>query len=120
MEFIQYCSDIGGFLGFVVFYLLLKQKATDKMEEMEKAMKYYRKELIAAFDNSAYSANVSICSAGVWCDRLYGFPYLVERTSMRSSVKTTDVFQECVHPFDDGYKSFADGIFSSIKYLETT
>lgn len=90
------------------------------MEEIEKALKYYRKELIAAFDNSAYSANVTICSAGLWCDRLYGFPYLVESTSMRSSVKTVDVFQECVHPFDDGYKSIADGIFSSIKYLENS
>jgi hypothetical protein len=33
MEFIQYCSDIGGFLGFIVFYLLLKQRATDKRLE---------------------------------------------------------------------------------------
>lgn len=40
MEFIQYCSDIGGFLGFVVFYLLLKQKATDKrLEEGDNLMK---------------------------------------------------------------------------------
>lgn len=40
MEFIQYCSDIGGFLGFVVFYLLLKQKATDKrLEEGDNLMR---------------------------------------------------------------------------------
>lgn len=40
MEFMQYCSDIGGFLGFVVFYLLLKQKATDKrLEEGDNLMK---------------------------------------------------------------------------------
>ena len=40
MEFIQYCSDIGGFLGFVVFYLLLKQKAPDKrLEEGDNLMK---------------------------------------------------------------------------------
>lgn len=40
MEFIQYCSDIGGFLGFIVFYLLLKQRATDKrLEEGDNLMK---------------------------------------------------------------------------------
>ena len=40
MEWIQYCSDIGGFLGFVVFYLLLKQRATDKrLEEGDNLMK---------------------------------------------------------------------------------
>lgn len=33
MEFIQYCSDIGGILGFLVFYLLIKQKSTDKRLE---------------------------------------------------------------------------------------
>ena len=40
MEFIQYCSDIGGFLGFIVFYLLLKLRATDKrLEEGDNLMK---------------------------------------------------------------------------------
>lgn len=40
MEWIQYCSDIGGFLGFIVFYLLLKQRATDKrLEEGDNLMK---------------------------------------------------------------------------------
>jgi len=45
MEFIQYCSDIGGFLGFVVFYLLLKQRATDKrLEEGDNFMKELSKD----------------------------------------------------------------------------
>ncbi len=40
IEWIQYCSDIGGFLGFIVFYLLLKQRATDKrLEEGDNLMK---------------------------------------------------------------------------------
>lgn len=40
MEFIQYCSDIGGILGFLVFYLLIKQKGTDKrLEDGDALMK---------------------------------------------------------------------------------
>ena len=87
--------------------------------EYEKALKYLRKKIIENFDNGAYSANVIVCSAGLWCDRYYGFPYLQMPVSSRTS-KLVNKQIECVHPFDDGYKQIADGIFSQIEALENS
>ena len=91
----------------------------DSHVELELAMKAYRKRLIAEFDNGAYHPNVTLSSAGLWCDRLYGFPYITEKVSARSSVKMVERFVNCVHPHDDGYRQIADGDFSTIKYLES-
>ena len=91
------------------------QTKRHSMLEMEKAQKYLRKRIIKEFDNSKYSSNVILSSAGLWCDRLYGFPYIIGKVSSRCSAKTKEIFQECVHPFDDGYKQIADGIFSTIE-----
>ncbi len=88
------------------------------MMEMEKAMLYLRKVLIQNFDEGKYHPNVSISSAGLWCDRLYGYPYIMVKESERTSAKIKEQFVECVHPFDDGYKQISDGIFSTIKALE--
>ena len=93
------------------------QTKRHSMNEMEKAQKYLRKILIDTFDNGKYNNNVILSSAGLWCDRLYGFPYIVGKVSQRCSAKTKEIFQECVHPFDDGYKQISDGIFGTIKYL---
>lgn len=93
------------------------QTIRDSYCEVEFAQKYLRKKVIENFDQGAYRDNVVLSSAGLWCDRLYGFPYLIEPVSRRSAV-TKEVFQECVHPFDDGYRQIADGIFSTIKSLE--
>ena len=93
------------------------QTKRHSMIEMEKAEKYLRKVIIETFDNGRYNSNVILSSAGLWCDRLYGYPYIVGKMSRRCSAKTKEIFQECVHPFDDGYKQIADGIFGTIKYL---
>ena len=93
------------------------QTKRHSMNEMEKAQKYLRKILINTFDNRKYNNNVILSSAGLWCDRLYGFPYIIGKVSQRCSSKTKEIFQECVHPFDDGYRQIADGIFGTIKYL---
>lgn len=85
--------------------------------EMEQALKVLRKRVLAEFDNSAYNANVIVSSAGLWCDRLYGFPYIVEHPESRISVKTVDRFVNFIHPHDDGYKQIADGIFSTLVEL---
>lgn len=90
------------------------------MEEMEKVSKLLRKVLIDIFDEGRYSSNVTISAAGLWCDRKYGFPFYVEKVSARQNVAEREVFIECVHPSDVGYGQIADGIFSTVKYLETT
>lgn len=88
------------------------------MEEMEKVSKLLRKVLIDTFDEGRYSSHVTISAAGLWCDRKYGFPYYVENVSARQNIAVKEVFIECVHPSDVGYGQIADGIFSTIKYLE--
>ena len=88
------------------------------MEEMEKVSKLLRKELISTFDEGRHSSNVTISAAGLWCDRKYGFPFYVDKVSARQNIAEKEVFIECVHPSDVGYGQIADGIFSTIKYLE--
>lgn len=88
------------------------------MEEMEKVSKLFRKELIATFDEGRYSPNVTISAAGLWCDRKYGFPFFVDKVSARQDNAVKEFFIECVHPSDVGYGQIADGLFSTIKYLE--
>lgn len=88
-------------------------------EEMEKASKLLRKELINVFDEGRYSPNVTVSSAGLWCDRKYGFPFYIEKVSARQGNAMKEVFIECVHPSDVGYGQIADGIFSTIDYLES-
>lgn len=97
---------------------IYRQTWRHSMMEMEKAMLYFRKVLIQNFDEGRYHKNVFISSAGLWCDRLYGYPYIMVKESARTSVKIKEQFVECVHPFDDGYKQISDGIFSTIKALE--
>ena len=94
------------------------QTKRTSMQEMEKAAKMLRKELIAAFDAGRYSANVTVNAAGLWCDRKYGFPFYLGKVSSRQNDTVKEVFIECVHPSDVGYGQIADSIFSTIKYLE--
>lgn len=89
------------------------------MEEMEKVSKLLRKELIETFDEGRYSHNVTLSSAGLWCDRKYGFPFYVEKVSSRQETAMKEVFIECVHPSDVGYGQIADGLFSTINYLDS-
>ena len=86
--------------------------------ELEQAMKLLRKLLIEAYSASAYSF-VTVCPAGLMCDRLWGFPYINQKPATRISAMEVPVFVENVHPHNDGLKQIADGIFSTIKYLES-
>lgn len=88
------------------------------MEEMEQISKYFRKELIATFDEGRYLPSVTVSAAGLWCDRKYGFPFYIGKHSARQEDAYKEVFIECVHPSDVGYGQIADGIFSTVKYLE--
>lgn len=86
--------------------------------EVEKAQKLYRKRLIEMIETDyADDNNVILSSAGIWCDRLWGFPYTKTEESSRCANEKI-WFRNNMHPHDDGYKQIADGIFSTIKYLE--
>lgn len=86
--------------------------------EVEKAQKLFRKRLIKMIETDyADDNNVILSSAGIWCDRLWGFPYTKTEESNRCSHEKI-WFRNNVHPHDDGYKQISDGIFSTIKYLE--
>ena len=86
--------------------------------EVEKAQKLFRKRLIKMIETDYdEDSNVILSSAGIWCDRLWGFPYTMIEESTRCANKKV-FFRNNVHPHDDGYKQTADGIFSTIKYLE--
>ncbi len=91
----------------------------DCQQEVEFACKALRKATLAEFDGHRYSDNLYISTAGLWCDRIYGFPYLTMPPSVRSTESRIDRLINCVHPHDCGYKQIADGDFSSIKYLES-
>lgn len=95
-----------------------EQTVRHTMNEMEMAQKVYRKKMIETFDNGKYSNNITLSCAGIFCDRVYGFPYYKGKVSARNQEKTEEIFIECVHPCDYGYNQIADGIFSTIKYLE--
>ena len=86
--------------------------------EVEKAQKLFRKKLIKMIETDyAEDSNVILSSAGIWCDRLWGFPYTMSTESSRCSREKV-FFRNNVHPHDDGYKQTSDGIFSTIKFLE--
>ena len=87
--------------------------------DCERALKEFRKRIIEDYDNGKYNSNVILSSAGVWADRTYGFPYVKEKVSKQSSVATELLFKNSIHPHDDGYNQIGDGIFSTIKYLES-
>ena len=87
--------------------------------EGEILLKYFRNRIIEEFDNGKYSASVYLSSSGAWADRLYGFPYIMEKPATRISVIEVPRFLNNVHLHDDGYKQIADGIFSTIKYIES-
>ena len=106
------CADQDGF----AFFSDARYRRTSG-REMEQALKVLRKVLIEEFDNNEYSNNVIISSAGIWCDRLYGFPYINEHPASRISVKEVNRFVNFLHPHNDGYKQIADGIYSSIVAL---
>ena len=94
------------------------QTNKDQHLEIEFAQKCLRKKFLQMFDEHKYGNNVYVSSAGIWCDRLYGFPYTKEYQSSRASEKIVELFRNSVHPHDDGYRQIADGIYSTIKYLE--
>lgn len=90
----------------------------DCQVEFEYAMKALRKRVIAEFDNGRYSKNVLLSTAGLWCDRLYGYPYVNRPQSARTDEAVVMRLVNCVHPHDNGYRQIADGYYSSILYAE--
>ncbi len=90
----------------------------DCMMEIEFAVKALRKRIISEFDCGRYASNVILSAAGLWCDRIYGFPYEMVTPNSRSNDRCVLRLVNCVHPHDVGYKQIADGYFSTIKYLE--
>lgn len=90
----------------------------DCQVEWEFAVKALRKKVIAEFDNGKYSKNVTLSTAGLWCDRVYAYPYLNTSASDRTPEATVLRLINCAHPHDNGYRQIADGDFSTIKYLE--
>ena len=91
----------------------------DSQVEWEFAVKELRKAVIETFDRGAYSKNVTLSTAGLWCDRIYGYPYIEAPSSERTQGERVFRITNCVHPHDNGYKQIADGDFSTIKYLES-
>lgn len=91
----------------------------DSQTEWEYAVKALRKRMIEEFDGGKYSSKVTLSSAGLWCDRLYGFPYVLEKASDRSEGEDVLHLINSVHPHDSGYKQISDGYFSTLKYLES-
>ena len=81
--------------------------------ETEYALKAYRKSLITEFSKEIYSSYVTLSSAGLWCDRIFGFPYYHQSVSARTS-KEQDINLDCVHPHNEGMFQIADGIYSTI------
>ena len=86
-------------------------------DEVELLLKTFRKRLLAYFEGYGIGSFLTFCGAGLFLDRLYGFPYVVTPESARCQTKKKDKFFNCVHPFNDGYRQIADGIFSTIKWL---
>lgn len=86
--------------------------------EWEFAIKALRKRIITEFDNGRYYDKVTMCTAGLWVDRIYGFPYTMEKTSARSEAEPVMRLRNGVHPHDSGYKTIADGYFGALSYLE--
>ena len=86
-------------------------------DEVELLLKTFRKRLLAFFEDYGIGSFLTFSGAGLLLDRLYGFPYVVVSESARCQTKKKDKFFNGVHPFDDGYKQIADGIFSTIKWL---
>jgi len=91
----------------------------DSEVDMEFAMKALRKKVIEVFDRHRFSDNVYLSTAGMWCDRVYGYPYYDAPASKRTPDQRIMKLANCVHPHDNGYKQIADGDFSTVKYLET-
>ena len=91
----------------------------DCQPEWEFAVKALRKRMLAEFDCGRYHKNVTVSAAGLWCDRIYGYPYLMVPQSERTPDALVLQLRNCVHPSDCGYRQIADGYFSSVKYLES-
>jgi len=110
------CSTAGNQDGFA--YWDGGATRADSQIETEFAVKALRKRVIAEFDCGKYGKNVIMSTAGLWCDRIYGYPYLIENRSERS-VNTPHIrLINCVHPHDIGYSQISDGYFATIQYLE--
>ncbi len=69
--------------------------------------------LIAAFDNGAYHANVSIGTAGAQIDRYYG--YTLSSGALAARIPTTSsTHVNAVHPAAVGYQQLGDAIYGSL------
>jgi len=90
----------------------------DCQVEWEYAVKALRKNIIKEFDCGRFSPNVTLSCAGLWCDRIYGYPYLNVPQSDRTPEATVMRLMNCVHPHDNGYRQIADGCYSSLKYID--
>ena len=109
-------STCGNQDGFAYWW---NKSTNDCQTDWEYALKELRKAIIKAFDNGAYTKNLTISTAGLWCDRIYAFPYVYTAPSERTPDERVFRLINCAHPHDNGYKQIADGDFSTIKYLES-
>lgn len=89
------------------------------MTECEYSIKALRKRIITEFDSGRFDSRVRISSAGLWCDRMYGFPYLTVSPSSRATDPSVLRQINNVHPHDCGYRQIADGIFGSVCCMES-
>lgn len=90
----------------------------DCMTDWEFVLKALRKRVIKEFDRGAFDERITLSTAGLWCDRLWSYPYLTYTASERADYKKVEHLINCAHPHDAGYKQIADGDFSTIMYLE--
>lgn len=87
--------------------------------EWEFSAKALRKRIISEFDEGRFDSRISICSAGIWCDRIYGYPFeMVPPSERAQDVKVLRLLNNC-HPSGSGYNQIADGIFSGLCGLES-
>lgn len=86
--------------------------------EWEFSAKALRKRIIEEFDCGRFNSRTGICTAGIWCDRIYGYPYETVNPSLRATDSTVVRITNNCHPFSSGYNQIADGIFGGLCGLE--
>ena len=90
--------------------------ATTQRQQYEANMRLFNQSLITAFDNAAFSFQVTLCSSGLWVDRTNG--YTLADVAISSRVATTEKrHTNAVHPNTSGYQQIADGMYSTLRFL---
>lgn len=97
--------------GFAVNY-----GATKNKEQYEYYMRYLWEQLIANFETSVYSSNVSLNATGLWIDRTNGYNLSDTNISARNTIQVSE-HTNAVHPVASGHNQIVDAIYSRVRGL---